>query len=152
MIDILELLIEEQDVPEQVALLREGRDALVARCEALGDLEYPVECTPAIAWAALRESIGQEGYYLSVKELQVLLPACDTLADFYRYQEGSDVSTALVHIEQPSPLPISAKCPAREYRIGPTRRYGWLPRRTLRATMVIDGMGCPAAVASTQCG
>ena len=102
MIDILELLIEEQDVPEQVELLRQGRDALVARCEAFGDLEYPVECTPALAWAALRESIRQEGYYLSVKELQVLLPTSDTLVDVYRYEEGGDAGAALVHIEQPS--------------------------------------------------
>ena len=92
LLDALESLAAERaDVgaSAQAELLRRGCQVVTAYYNASSAREYPAECTPEKAWALLRTVLAQEGYWLSVQELQFLAACCGVAVDVYQFDEDA---------------------------------------------------------------
>jgi hypothetical protein len=92
-LDMLDLLASQEMDSAQAELLARGRTVLAARSNAFGELSFPINCTPRIAWEALRAAMSEEDYYFSVAELQLLFAVCGTTVEVYEYDENAGVDT-----------------------------------------------------------
>lgn len=76
-LDMLDLLASQEMGTVQAELLARGRTVLAARLNAFGELAFPVNCTPRIAWEALRAAMSEEDYYFSVADCHSYLPCLE---------------------------------------------------------------------------